>query len=76
MSTVRLLLNKTPPRLLYEAFGVSTLISLRLAHWENARLPIVRTLFGIMTLVRWVQAKNALSPILLTLLPIVRLVRR
>ena len=47
----------------------------RLLHHANARLSILVTLLGIVTLVRFLQPLNADSPILATLLGIVTSVR-
>ena len=47
----------------------------RLLHSRNARLPILVTEFGIVTLVRLLQLSNALSLILVTESGIVTLVR-
>ena len=68
-----------PVRAVIEAAGIKDVraksMLVRLLHSRNARLPILVTEFGIVTLVRLLQLSNALSLILVTESGIVTLVR-
>jgi hypothetical protein len=72
---VLLLLYKTPFSEVYALFPELTFIAKILVKAPKALLPMLVTLFGIVTLVRLEQPENALSPMLVILSCIVTLAR-
>src|SRR5215831_16175896 len=75
MSNDCALSKRTPSKLLKLTFNGSTWIAFKLGQALNASVPMLVTLFGMVTLVR-PQFANALSPMLVTLLGMVTLFRR
>ena len=63
------MLNNIPFSLLYFVFPSATTIFVRLVHLLNILLPVLVTLFGIVTLVKLVHPLNAEFPIIVTVFP-------
>jgi hypothetical protein len=66
-----LLLNNTPAMLVKAELFVLTVIPVRLAQPPNTFTPMFVTLFGIVTLFRLMQLKNAPFPMLVTGRPLI-----